>query len=73
MWYNRRIRDYIEIGINSQPNLDVALEKYGTGNHILFLASVSTRADPEGDGLTEGNGNIPSSMRDWISPSKVGT
>jgi hypothetical protein len=73
MWYNRRIHDFIEIGVNSQPNLDVALEKYGTGNHILFLACVSTRADPEGGGLTEGNGNIPSSMRDWISPSKVGT
>ena len=43
------------------------------GNHILFLACVSTRADPEGDGLTEGNGNIPSSMKDWINPSKVGT
>jgi hypothetical protein len=38
MWFNRRIRDYIEIRVNIQPNLDVALEKYGTGNHILFLA-----------------------------------
>jgi hypothetical protein len=52
MWFNRRIRDFIEIGINSQPNLDVALEKYRMGNHILFLASVSTHADPEGDGLS---------------------
>jgi hypothetical protein len=73
MWWNRRINDFIEIGVNSQPNLDVALEKYGTGNHILFLGCVGTRADPEGDGLTEGNGNIPSSIKDWISPSKVGT
>jgi hypothetical protein len=73
MWYNRRICDYIEIGVNTQPNLDVALDKYGMGNHILFLTNVSTRADPEGDGLTEGNGNIPSSIKDWISPSKVGT
>jgi hypothetical protein len=72
MWYNRRIRDYIEIGVNSQPNLDVALDKYGTGNHILFLECVTTRANPE-DGLTDGNGNIPSSMKDWTSPSKVGT
>jgi hypothetical protein len=62
MWYNRRIFDFIEIGVNSQPYLDVALEKYGTGNHIYFFACVSTRADPEGDGLTEGNGNIPSSI-----------
>jgi hypothetical protein len=51
----------------------VALQKYGTGNHILFLGCVGTHDDPEGDGLTEGNGNIPSSMKDWISPSKVGT
>jgi hypothetical protein len=72
MWYNRRIQDFIEIGINSQPNLDVALDKYGTGNHILFLDNVTTRADPE-YGLTEGNGNMPSSIRDWISPSKVDT
>jgi hypothetical protein len=33
----------------------------------------ATRADPEGYDLTEDNGNIPSSMRDWIIPSKVGT
>jgi hypothetical protein len=37
IWFNRRIQDYIDIGINSQPNLDVVLDKYGTGNHILFL------------------------------------
>jgi hypothetical protein len=72
MWYNRRIRDYIEIGVNSQPNLGVLLDKYGTGNHILFLAIITTRADPE-NGLTEGNGNMPSSIMDWISPSKVDT
>jgi hypothetical protein len=46
MWYNRRIQDFIEIGISSQPNLDVALDKYGMGNHILFLGNVTTRADP---------------------------
>jgi hypothetical protein len=73
VWWNRRIQDFIEIGVNSQPNLDAALEKYGGDNHILFLGCVGTHADPEGDGLTEGNGNIPSSMKDWISPSKVGT
>jgi hypothetical protein len=72
MWYNRRIHEYIEIGVNSQPNLDVALDKYGTDNHILFLGNITTRADPE-YGLTEGNGNMPSSIRDLISPSKVDT
>jgi hypothetical protein len=41
-WYNRRIHDYIDIGINSQPNLDAALDKYGTGNHIMFLGNVTT-------------------------------
>jgi hypothetical protein len=67
--FNRRIQDYIDIGINSQPNLDVALDKYATGNHILFLSNVTTRADLE-YGLTEGNKNMPNSIRDWISPSK---
>jgi hypothetical protein len=68
-WFNRRIRDYIDIGINSQPNLDLALDKYAMGNHILFLGNVTTRADLA-YGLTEGNGNMPSSIRDWVSPSK---
>jgi hypothetical protein len=72
VWYNRRIHDYIDIGINSQHNLDVALDKYGMGNHILFLGNVTTQADPE-YGLTEGNGNMPNSIRDWISPSKDDT
>jgi hypothetical protein len=72
MWYNKRIQDFIAIGINSQPNLDVALDKYGTGNHILFLGNITTHADPE-YGLTEGNGSMPSSIRDWISPNKVDT
>jgi hypothetical protein len=68
-WYNRRIQDYIDIEINIQPNLDVALDKYGMGTHILFLGNVTTQADPE-YGLTEGNGNMPNSIRDWMSPSK---
>jgi hypothetical protein len=68
-WFNRRIQDYIDIGINSQPNLDVALDKYATGNHILFLDNITTHADLE-YGLTEGNRNMPNSIRDWISPSK---
>jgi hypothetical protein len=50
----------------------VALDKYGMGNYILFLGNITTHADPE-YGLTEGNRNMPSSIRDLISPSKVDT
>jgi hypothetical protein len=62
-WYNIRIMDYIDIGIDNQPNLDVAMEKYGICKHVLFIGSVTTWADPE-YGLTEGNGNMPNSIRD---------
>jgi hypothetical protein len=71
-WYNRRIMDFIDIDINNQPNLDVAMEKYGIYKHVLFLGNVTTRADPE-YGLTEGNRNMPNSIKDWISPSKDDT
>jgi hypothetical protein len=71
-WYNRRIMDFIHININSQPNLDVAMEKYGMCKQVLFIGNVTTRADPE-YGFTEGNGNMPNSIWDWNSPSKDDT
>jgi hypothetical protein len=69
-WYNRRIMDFIDI--NGQPNLNVAMEKYGMCKHVLFIGNVATRADPE-YGFTEGNGNMPNSIWDWNNPSKDDT
>jgi hypothetical protein len=74
-WYNRRIQDFIDININSQPNLDVAMKKYGIFKQVLFHCTVTTRDDPE-YGLTEASGNVPMLKWNWdptVSPSKDDT
>jgi hypothetical protein len=35
-WYNRRIQDFTNIDINSQPNLDMAMKKYGMFKQVMF-------------------------------------
>jgi hypothetical protein len=44
-WWNSKIKDFIDIDINSQPNLDVAIKKYGMGRQVLFLGMVTTLFD----------------------------
>jgi hypothetical protein len=74
-WYNRRIHDFIDIDMNSQSNLDVAMNKYGMFKQVLFHGLVTTRDDPE-YGLIEGTGNVPKFGWNWgptVSRSKDDT
>jgi hypothetical protein len=63
-WYNKRIQDFIDIDINSQPNLDVAMKKYGMFKQVRFHCMVTTRDDPE-YGLAKFSGNLPKFKWIW--------